>query len=305
MSKNRAQSFAPISIGEGATPPFVYLPRPEEIFTARAERFRTLAKDHGLAPYLAFLTRLSETQAQIQQELPEPDWPSAEAVARALAFGMPPLNRSDFRCDDSFAEIFLRLISLWEDMAMPDPARLALRRLQKADAAARQAMVRNVLENAIPADSMAEHALLAAVLQVYFARSAAKLDASRIKPLGDGVCPVCGSPPAASLIVGFPGAHGTRFCACPLCGTLWNYVRIKCTLCGGTKGISYHGLEGDADLVKAETCDTCRGYVKILYQLKNPTLDPLADDVASLGLDLLLRDAGYHRGAVNPFLFGY
>jgi FdhE protein len=29
------------------------------------------------------------------------------------------------------------------------------------------------------------------------------------------------------------------------------------------------------------------------------------DDVASLGLDLLVREAGFRRGAANPFLLGY
>jgi FdhE protein len=58
-------------------------------------------------------------------------------------------------------------------------------------------------------------------------------------------------------------------------------------------------------LVKAETCGSCRGYVKILHQHKDPALDPVADDVASLGLDVLLRETGYRRGAVNPFLLGY
>jgi FdhE protein len=108
-----------------------------------------------------------------------------------------------------------------------------------------------------------------------------------------------------SLVVGWEGAHGTRFCACALCGTLWNYVRIKCTLCGTTKGIAYQGIEGDAGTIKAETCESCRGYVKILHQHKDPALDPIADDVATLALDLLLRDAGLRRGAVNPFLLGY
>jgi FdhE protein len=45
--------------------------------------------------------------------------------------------------------------------------------------------------------------------------------------------------------------------------------------------------------------------VKILHQHKNPQLEPVADDVASLGLDILLRETGYRRGAVNPFLLGY
>ncbi len=33
--------------------------------------------------------------------------------------------------------------------------------------------------------------------------------------------------------------------------------------------------------------------------------DPVADDVASLGLDLLVREKGFRRGAFNPFLLGY
>ena len=45
--------------------------------------------------------------------------------------------------------------------------------------------------------------------------------------------------------------------------------------------------------------------MKILQQQKDPGLDPVADDVATLGLDLLVRETGYRRGAVNPFLIGY
>jgi FdhE protein len=82
-------------------------------------------------------------------------------------------------------------------------------------------------------------------------------------------------------------------------------VRIKCVLCGSTKGISYQEREGAAGAIKAETCEECRSYVKILRQHRNPALDPVADDVASLGLDLLLREKGYRRGAINPFLLGY
>ena len=58
-------------------------------------------------------------------------------------------------------------------------------------------------------------------------------------------------------------------------------VRVKCVLCGSTGGISYQEIEGKPDTIKAETCDTCRGYVKILYQVNDPALEPLADDVAT------------------------
>ena len=169
----------------------------------------------------------------------------------------------------------------------------------------RDGMMRNVLADAIPMETLAEHVYVAAALQVHFARLAARLDASTLVPVGDGACPVCGGPPVSSLIVGWHGAHGARFCACSLCGTLWNYVRIKCTLCGSTKGIGYQEIEGGPGTVKAETCDSCRCYVKILHQHKDPALDPIADDVATLGLDLLVREGGYRRGSFNPFLIGY
>jgi FdhE protein len=42
-----------------------------------------------------------------------------------------------------------------------------------------------------------------------------------------------------------------------------------------------------------------------MYRELDPGLDPVADDVATLGLDLLVREQGFRRGAVNPFLTGY
>ena len=34
-------------------------------------------------------------------------------------------------------------------------------------------------------------------------------------------------------------------------------------------------------------------------------IDPVADDVASLGLDLLMQDTEYRRAGFDPFLIGY
>ncbi len=45
--------------------------------------------------------------------------------------------------------------------------------------------------------------------------------------------------------------------------------------------------------------------VKIFLQYVDPALDPFANEVATLGLDLLAREGGYPRGAANPFLPGY
>ena len=168
-----------------------------------------------------------------------------------------------------------------------------------------KAMAFSVLSEALPFEALAEHVYVAAALQVHFARLAGVLDAASLVPVGDGLCPVCGGRPSSSMVVGWLGAHGARFCSCFLCGTLWNIVRIKCVLCNSTEGIGYQEIDGGLGTVKAETCDKCHGWVKILQQQKDPAIEPIADDVASLGLDLLMREGPYRRGGFNPYLAGY
>ena len=305
MRKAGAPRQDPIPIGEVAAPPFVRLPDPRTLFATRSLRFRTLAEGHQLGPYLLFLAALSECQHRIQKDLPEPELPAPDARARACEHAMPPLDRNRFTADAALDATLDRLLALVATIDMPDAAREALDHVCGADAAARDAMVRAVLADAIPVETLADHVYVAAALQVHFARLAARLDADALVPIGNGVCPACGGAPVATTIVGWQGAHGTRFCTCSLCATQWHVVRIKCVLCDSTAGIAYQEVDGGSDSVKAETCESCHGYVKILHQHKNPQLEPVADDIATLGLDLLLREDGYRRGAVNPFLLGY
>ena len=305
MSKAGAPRHDPIPIGEIAAPPFVRLPDPLTLFATRSLRFRTLAEGHQLGPYLLFLAAISECQHRIQKDLPEPDPPADDTRERAREHAMPPLDRTRFTADATLDATLDRLLALAATIDMPDNARAAIERARGADAAARDEMVRSVLADAIPVETLADHVCVAAALQVHFARLAARLDPAALVPIGDGVCPACGGAPVASAIVGWKGAHGTRFCTCSLCATQWHVVRIKCVLCESTAGIAYEELDSGPDTVKAETCENCRGYMKILHQHKNPQLEPVADDVATLGLDILLRENGYRRGAVNPFLLGY
>ncbi|MFA5539801.1 MAG: formate dehydrogenase accessory protein FdhE [Gemmobacter sp.] len=309
--KTRAPQPDPTSIGNIAKPPFTRLPDPATIFANRAARLRALAEGSDLGDYLDFLASLAGLQAEALADTPAPALPGAEVLARAAQHEMPPLDRAAFtgENDPAFDALFDRMLDGAGALAMPEAAREALARLKDAGPLARAGAVANVMADAIPAEEVAEHALLAAVLQVHFARLAAGLDPESLKPVGDGVCPACGGAPVSSLVVGWKGAEGTRFCSCSLCGTLWNYVRSRCTLCGSTRDISFREVEtgGDTDktTVKAECCGACRGYVKVFYQQQDPALDPVADDVASLGLDLLMRDLDFRRGAVNPFLTGY
>jgi FdhE protein len=218
---------------------------------------------------------------------------------------MPPLSRTLFEPDDVLDVTIDRLMTRLAHAELPPQTAAAVQTIAGAPADERRAMAIAALKDASPAGDLAVRALIAAALQIHFARLAAMLEAGDLKPVAEGICPCCGSPPIASAVVGWPKAHNTRFCACYLCATMWNEVRVKCLLCGSTDGISFRAIEGKPDTIKAETCDKCRSYVKVLYQVKDPVLEPLSDDVASLGLDMLLAEEGWKRGGHNPFVHGY
>ena len=295
----------PTAIGDVSSPPFVHLPDPASIFSTRSARLGRLAAASDLAPYLNFLAGLSRAQHDIQADLPAATIPDDAAMARAREFGMPPLDREGIARDDAISSVFDRLFDAAGAIPKPQAAAEALARVTKADAGSRIAMALAVFSNALPADAIAEHIFVWAALQVHFARLASALDPAVLVPVADGICPVCGAQPVSSLVVGWPGSHGARFCACSLCSTLWHVVRIKCVLCGSTKGIGYQEIEGEGGTVKAETCDACSGWSKIFYQNKAPDTDPVADDVASLRLDLLMREGPYRRGGFAPLLAGF
>jgi FdhE protein len=200
-----------------------------------------------------------------------------------------------------------RFLGAMEAVEKPRQATDALDWLRRTAPAALDEMVGNVMADAIPAEALPQHLYLSAAIQIHAARLAATLDAACLVPVETGLCPVCGGPPVASLVVARQGAEGARYAVCAFCGTQWNEVRIKCLACGSTKGIGYKEAEGQdgGATVKAETCDSCRSWVKILYQNKNPSLEPVADDVASLGLDILMQNTEYRRAGFDPFLIGY
>jgi len=297
----------PSTIGRLSRAPFAFLPDAPEMFRRRSERFEALAEGNPLAPYLRFLAQLTAAQADIAAELPAPAPITDEQLQRAQAHQMPPLDRNVMIAAPGLQDVVDRFLAAIEPAEKPPQAADALRGLREATRETRDAMLRNVAADSIPFESLPQHIYLSAATQIYAAKLAGTLDASRLVPVGTGLCPVCGGPPVSSMVVGNQGAEGARYAACAFCGTAWNEVRIKCLACGTTKGIGYKAVEaeGEEATVKAETCDECRSWLKIFYQNKNPSLEAVADDVASLGLDLLMQETEYRRAGFDPFLLGY
>lgn len=295
----------PSLIGGVPKPPLAVLPEPVKLFQARARRFAFLAETSELAPYLTFLAELARLQARLAATLPPVTPVTPERTDAAAQAGMPPIDRAALATDAGLAAALEAFALGAAELEMPEPARLALDAVRAADADDRRWLLTNILSDRIPEDSAAPHLFVAAAAQVHLARLAATLDAEALVPVHVGICPACGGRPVTSSVMGAQGIENVRYAACAACATQWNEVRVKCLCCGSTKGISYRSVETVEATVKAEVCRECKSWVKIFYQVKNPSLDPVADDVGSLGLDILMKDMSFRRGGFNPCLVGY
>ncbi|TLZ15969.1 MAG: formate dehydrogenase accessory protein FdhE, partial [Gammaproteobacteria bacterium] len=187
---------------------------------------------------------------------------------------------------------------------VPPGAREACERLRALPPPQLEAQADALLAACADAIEVAAAPFLMAALQVYWVALASRLAPEQVVELEvSGLCPVCGTLPVASIVRADERSQGYRYLHCALCATEWHLVRITCSQCQGTANIAYHSIEGAAEAIRAESCDGCHTYRKILYQEKDPNVEPVADDLASLALDLLMSEAGYHRGSGNPLLW--
>ncbi|MCS6944984.1 MAG: formate dehydrogenase accessory protein FdhE [Sutterellaceae bacterium] len=286
--------------------PRVVLPAAATLFAERAARFAQLSQGHPFGAYLQLMARVA--QAQHEACAARPALPtSASLLAASREYGMPPLAALSHERAALWREDLAAIVQSLRPRASAELA-AALQTLAGADASELEALADRVLAgNATDADAPLVP-LVGAALQVYFTRQAAALpvdDVSRCDVAT--VCPVCGTRPVAS-VVRLGGAQANlRYLVCALCSTEWNMVRAKCSVCEAEKSVGYLSIEQEgrslADVpIRAETCDECHSYLKIFYQEKDPLLEPMADDLASLALDLLVDERGYARSGPNLLL---
>jgi FdhE protein len=293
----------PIDIGNVAQPPFVRLPDLPTVFSRRAARLEFLSRGNALADYLLFVAALTRAQAGVVADLPAGTLPGPADITFAHEHKLPVLDRLTWRRDPSWQAALDGIAAGLADVSIPAAAGAALATLRRAAPTARDVLADTMLRTAESTEDAATAFFVIAALQVYWTRMAALLDREAVVPIDPPVlCPVCGSSPVASVVYAQGPLQGVRFLSCPLCSCEWHCVRIKCANCQSTKGIAYHHVAELPAAVKAETCDECRTYTKIVYKDKDPDAEPFADDLATVGLDLLVGEAGWARAAANPFL---
>lgn len=307
LDPGQIEAFAQRSI------PRIRLPDPAALFARRAARLRALSDGHALGDYL----RLMAVLCGAQQSALDGCWAASTSEQErikarldlARTHGMPLLQAAGWPRDERWRAALETLCAATGAAAgFPPAVRATAERIRALPVAELEAHADRLLTPGSEAIDVQIAPWLMAALQVYFAHLLRALTletvSQHVARMGvPGVCPVCGTLPLASVVRAETPYQGYRYLHCALCATEWHLVRVQCSQCRATQGIHLHSIEGGSNAVRAEACEGCRSYRKICYQEEDPAIEPLADDLASLALDLLMTEAGFHRASGHPLLW--
>jgi formate dehydrogenase maturation protein FdhE len=112
-------------------------------------------------------------------------------------------------------------------------------------------------------------------------------------------CPYCSGSPVVSVLR--EAAHGSRRSyVCPVCLTESAAPRLGCLNCGETDVDKLPIFRTEnTDPARIDACDSCHGYVKTIDLTRDALACLIADDLASVSLDLWAREQGYQRVRPN------
>ena len=281
----------------------ILLPNATVRFARSAERLELLSKGHPMEGWLDFMAKLARAQHRVATMLPPFAAPDEAAVEQAVAARIPPISADGHRRDPAWRDGLALLLDTAVGLGLPSPAVAVAAELRARSAASTETQADAFLRGVIDEADAGFSFWIAAALQVYFTRLAGRLPAQALRLLEQrSLCPCCGSASSVSLVTASGQNPGARYLCCSLCSTAWNYSRAVCVTCGGSRTLAIRGIEGDSGVVKAETCDECGTYSKMAYQAKDMQADPYADDLATLGLDVMVGEGGWARHAPNPLV---
>ena len=273
-----------------------------DIFLARAQRLEQLAEGHTLGDYLRFVARLARAQQERLDAGTAAELPTPERLAQCRDYEMPPLAPAGLGLPTGWRDT-ARHLARTVRPALPAAGQAALESILAGEDAWLDAQAMQLLDGNTEGLDAAVAPVIGAALQVHWTRLARQLEPAQVgRPEHPSLCPVCGSHPVSSVLRIGGAENGLRFLHCALCSSEWHVVRAKCSNCDNSKGIAYYHLEGDDNVVRAESCPECRTYLKVIHQDKNPMADPVADDLATLTLDLLMDETGFTRSGINWYL---
>jgi len=303
--------------------PYLRLPERGCVFADRELRLRQLAAGHAMGDYLRFVAEVARVQQELLHEYPAVPLPTLQQIEAAARAAEPLLPARSWTRDAGWRQGLTQLLDELLARVRDVQACATMRKLLGMRAEAIELQADRLLNGMMVGLDLGTAPLVAAALQTYWTHlvlATAAATGNGIAPFGRTIdatlCPCCGSRPTASITRIGAETAGLRYLHCSLCSTQWHMVRIKCTCCETTKGIAYQSLEPNTeqaksainasnDAVQAEICDQCGHYLKVVHMERDVQVEPIADDLATVTLDLLVTETGRQRHGVNlMLLFG-
>ncbi|MFS2221535.1 formate dehydrogenase accessory protein FdhE [Pantoea sp. B65] len=283
-------------------PPLLF-PRLKNLYLRRATRLRDLAAKNPLGDYLRFAAVIAEAQEIVLYDHPLQMDLHSLLVATA-ASGKPPLDIHSLPRAAHWQRLLHSLIAEMKP-EMSGQALAVLENLEKASSQELEAMASAMFSNDFARVSSDKAPFIWAALSLYWAQMAALIPGKARTEAGNQrqFCPVCGSVPVSSVVHIGSEHDELRYLHCNLCESEWHVAATTCSNCEQTRELHYWSLDSATGVVKAESCSDCGTYLKLLYQEKDPALEPVADDLATLVLDARMEQEGFARSSLNPFLF--
>ncbi|MBE2894951.1 formate dehydrogenase accessory protein FdhE [Spirabiliibacterium falconis] len=289
--------------GEMHTPPLLFA-NPKNLYQRRAARLRQLSENSPLQAYLRFCAALADAQLAVLNEQPlATDARLATLPDDEHLWQQKPLDVTTFKRNDIWIAILRAILANVKNDAN-DTILGTIEWLEKASNTELDALADKLLSEGYLPQQSDKAFFLWAALSLYWVQLVQQLPRRKHSEIGEQrqTCPVCGSMPVASTIhIG--EAQGARYLHCGLCESEWHLVRALCSNCESGKSLHYWSIDGENAAVKAESCDDCHSYLKVMYQDKDVDVEAIADDLASLFLDDEMEQKGYAKSTVNPLLF--
>ena len=284
------------------TAPPLLFSNPKNLYQRRAARLRELAQDHPLADYLLFAAAIADAQLALLESMPIPQDPRLQALS-GEQLANKPLDVKNWQRDPIWRKLLTALLEKLKPSAN-DQILTTIEWLEKAADSELEDLADNVLAQEFATISSDKAVFVWAALSLYWFQLVQQIPHNAKQESTENLhcCPVCNTAPTASL-VHFGSQQGLRYLHCALCESEWNMVRSQCSNCGQNKELDYWSIDDYMAAIRSESCGSCKSYLKIMFQEKEPKVEVIADDLASLFLDMEMEEKGFMKSGLNPFIF--
>ena len=284
------------------TAPPLLFSNPKNLYQRRAARLRELAQDHPLADYLLFAAAIADAQLALLEDMPIPQDPRLQALS-SEQLANKPLDVKNWQRDPIWRKLLTALLEKLKPSAN-DQILTTIEWLEKAADSELEEMADNILAQEFATISSDKAVFVWAALSLYWLQLVQQIPHNAKQESTENLhcCPVCNTAPTASL-VHFGSQQGLRYLHCALCESEWNMVRSQCSNCGQNKELDYWSIDDYMAAIRSESCGSCKSYLKIMFQEKEPKVEVIADDLASLFLDMEMEEKGFMKSVLNPFIF--